>query len=213
MNFKSFYFLFFIVSFLSCQNTDNKPKIRHLHKIENKVIIDCNYTFAQSIEGSKAPQSVIDKLELINVSYYSMDGKIHRGQILTNKDIAPDLKLNFHYMLEQEFPVYQVIPIVKYNWDDEVSMLANNSYSFCYRDVTYSKHSIGMAMDINPFQNPLRWNKEYSFRKDKPEGAIYNPKVSGTFYPEHPVVLRFKSLGFRWGRNFTRNNDDHHFEK
>ena len=58
----------------------------------------------------------------------------------------------------------------------------------------------------------MRWRKDFSYRKDKPEGAVYNPDEPGTFSPEHPVVLKFKELGFRWGRNFRRNNDDHHFE-
>lgn len=142
-----------------------------------------------------------------------MDGKIHQGQILTNKQIAEDLKDIFNFILKEKFPVAQVIPIVKYNWNDKLSMKANNTYSFCYRNASYSKHAKGMAIDINPYLNPVRWKKEYSYRKDVPEGANYNPEVPGTFTPEHPVVLKFKSLEFKWGRNFKRNYDDHHFEK
>lgn len=213
MKTKSVFVVIWIVVLTACQSNENKTVKPSSIKKEIKPVIDCNYSFDEAIAGTKAPLSVINQLELINVTYLSMDGKIHQGQLLTNKAIAADLKEIFQFMLEQKFLVNQVIPIVKYNWDDEASMQADNSYSFCYRNVSYSKHSTGMAVDINPFQNPVRWEKEYTYRKNKPEGANYRPEVGGTFYPDHPVVKKFKSLGFFWGRYFSRNDDDHHFEK
>ena len=36
------------------------------------IIIDSRYTFTEAIEGSNAPQSVIDQLELIDVTYLSL---------------------------------------------------------------------------------------------------------------------------------------------
>ena len=212
---KSKPFLYFFLSILivSCQPADNNKKQAAPEIQAEGIIVDCNYTFAEAIEETKAPRSVIEELQLINVEYYSMDGKIHRGQILTNKKMVADIKTVFEFILKEKFPVKQVIPVVKYNWNDELSMQANNTYSFCYRNVAYSKHAHGMAIDINPLLNPLRWKKEYSYRKDQPDNATYNPEVPGTFSPTHPVVLKFKELGFRWGRNFKRNHDDHHFEK
>ena len=212
---KSKPFLYFFLSILivSCQPADNNKKQAAPEIQAEGIIVDCNYTFAEAIEETKAPRSVIEELQLINVEYYSMDGKIHRGQILTNKKMVADIKTVFEFILKEKFPVKQVIPVVKYNWNDELSMQANNTYSFCYRNVAYSKHAHGMAIDINPLLNPLRWKKEYSYRKDQPANATYNPEIPGTFSPEHPVVLKFKELEFRWGRNFKRNHDDHHFEK
>jgi hypothetical protein len=193
------------------QNKNRKKTAMETDKAN--IIIDCNYTFAEAIAGTKAPDSVIDSLKLITVEYYSTDGKIHRGQVLTNRKIADEIEEIFKFILQQKFPVYQVIPVVKYDWNDERSMEDNNSYSFCYRDITYSKHATGMAIDINPFFNPVRWKEEYSYRKNKPEGAVYNPEVPGTFYETQPVVEKFKEMGFKWGHNFSRNHDDHHFEK
>ena len=124
------------------------------------------------------------------------------------------MKRNHNYfILQEKFPIEKVIPIVKYDWNDTLSMEDNNSYSFCYRDISYSKHAKGMAIDLNPRLNPVRWHKEYSYRKDMPENGTYNPEIPGTFTPEHPVVLKFKALGFKWGRHFKRNMDDHHFQK
>jgi len=174
-------------------------------------IIDSDYTFSEAIAGSSAPKYIIDKLKLITVHYVSTDGRIHRGQILTNSHIADDLSEMFDFMLYHDFVVEKVIPIVRYNWDDSLSMDDNNSYSFCYRNASYSKHAIGMAIDINPRFNPVRW--KIGNLPNEPEGAVMDTTVNGTFFEGHLVVEEFRKRGFRWGHSFLKYYDDHHFEK
>lgn len=180
-------------------------------------IIDSEMSFEEAIAGSGAPQHVIDQLILLDVRYFSTDRKIHKGQILVNQKIADAVVEIFDFMFETEFPVYQVVPIVKFDWDDTLSMEANNSSGFCYRNVMNSrrksKHATGMAIDINPLFNPIRWKSPNQHRANIPEGAIFDKTVEGTLYPEHPVVKEMKRLGFRWGHSFSRYYDDHHFEK
>jgi len=201
------------ILFSCSENRKNERAEKPIVSTTDSVIVDCNYTFDEAIAGTNAPQYIIDQQELITVHYYAMDGKIHRGQLLTNKLIANDLRAIFRDILQYQFPVARVIPIVKYNWNDEASMNENNTYSFCYRNADYSKHALGLAIDINPMQNPNRWKPEFSYRTDKPIGAVYNTNSPGTFVPNHPIVLLFKDKGFLWGRYFKRNYDDHHFEK
>lgn len=209
--FVCFALLMFTV-FYSCDSQKNETKAER-SEAKPKVIVDCNYTFDEALAGTKAPKSIQNELRLIDVEYYSTDGKIHAGQVLTNKKIAKDVKRMFRFMFKAHFPVAKVIPAVRYHWNDDLSMQDNNTYSFCYRDASYSKHAFGMAIDINPFFNPVRWKRGYENRKNKPVGARYDTSVNGTFYSLHPVVLEFRRLGFRWGHTFTRNFDDHHFEK
>lgn len=187
------------------------PETREAVTLENDTIIDADYNFEEAIAGTNAPQSIIDQLELFEVAYLSTDGKVHRGQILSNKAISEEIRTIFRFMLEEQFVIEKAIPIVKYDWSDSLSMDDNNSYSFCYRDITYSKHATGMAIDINPRFNPLRWKTED--RPNQPEGAVLDTTVNGTLYPGHPVVDEFRRLGFRWGHSFTKFYDDHHFEK
>ena len=211
--FKYCIFSLLLLFTLSSCNNSKREKNQPVKKVNQKIIIDCNYSFKEAIAGSMAPKSVIKELELITVLYYSIDGKIHSGQLLLNKKIAKDAKYIFNFMLKVHFPIAKVIPVVKYNWNDNLSMLDNNSYSFCYRNIGYSKHAYGMALDINPYFNPVRWKEGYKNRQNVPKGATYNTSVNGTFYPTHIVVKEFRKLGFRWGHTFTRNFDDHHFEK
>lgn len=174
-------------------------------------LIDAAYTFQEAVAGSGAPEEVIQQLEILNVFYLSTDNKIHQGQIVANKQIIEDISALFQFMLEQGFVIEKAIPIVRYGWSDSLSMDDNNSYSFCYRDITYSKHAQGMAIDINPRFNPLRWKN--IDRPHQPAGAVLDTTVNGTLYPGHPVVEAFRNRGFRWGHTFTKYWDDHHFEK
>lgn len=197
------------------QSVVESEKIERTDSIQSQfaqdTIIDSDYTFSEAIAGSSAPKYIIDKLKLITVHYVSTDGRIHRGQILTNSHIADDLSEMFDFMLSHDFVVEKVIPIVRYNWDDSLSMDDNNSYSFCYRNASYSKHAIGMAIDINPRFNPVRW--KIGNLPNEPEGAVMDTTVNGTFFDGHPVVEEFRKRGFRWGHSFSKYYDDHHFEK
>lgn len=177
----------------------------------DSVIVDSRLTFQEATAGTKAPKSILDELILMDVLYKSTDQRLHQGQILTNKKIENDIRDMFVFMLENDFVIEKAIPIVHYRWSDSLSMEDNNTYSFCYRNVSYSKHARGMAIDINPRFNPLRWKNANG--SSQPENAVLDTTVNGTLYPGHVVAEEFGRLGFRWGHSFSKYYDDHHFEK
>ena len=180
--------------------------------LSEDMIIDSKMTFAEAIAGTKAPKEIIDQLCILDVDYYSFDGKLHRGQLIINKKVKDDISDIFRIILDRRFPVNKVIPIVKYNWNDDASMEDNNTSSFCYRTIAgtnrISKHGQGMAIDINPFLNPVVHNDGTT----SPKSARYNPKLKGTFSLDNPLVKEFKSRGWRWGGEFTSYKDNHHFD-
>ena len=216
-----FFFIGFALFFCSLQSCKKKearqaravslPTRADTVECVDTVIIDSRLTFREATAGTKAPKSILDELVLIDVLYKSTDRRLHQGQILTNKKIENDIRNMFAFMLENDFVVEKAIPIVHYNWNDSLSMDDNNTYSFCYRNVSYSKHARGMAIDINPRFNPLRWKN--ADRPHQPEGAVPDTTVNGTLYPGHIVAEEFVRLGFRWGHTFSKYYDDHHFEK
>ncbi len=177
------------------------------------IIIDSDMTFEESIAGTKAPKDLIDSLCLLNVEYYSFDGKLHRGQIVINKVIKDELTEAFMILKKEKFPVHKVIPIVKYNWDDDESMKSNNTSAFNYRFIAgtqrLSNHATGRAVDINPRQNPVI----YSDGKISPKGATYQPGQEGTFTGDTEFVKFLKSKGWRWGGDWVSLKDNHHFDK
>ena len=178
-----------------------------------EIIIDSAMIFAEAIEGTTAPEQIVDSLSFIDVFYYSFDGKRHQGQIVVNSELDDDVGEIFALIEKLKFPVDKVIPIAEYQWDDHKSMAANNSSGFNFRVIEgttkLSMHSLGRAVDINPLQNPVI----YPDGPIAPEGAVYKPGKEGTFAGAHPVVRAFLERGWHWGGNFTQPKDYHHFEK
>lgn len=176
-------------------------------------IVDSNMTFEESIKGTKAPQNVIDSLEILNVKYISFDSKLHIGQVVVNKSVSEDIKAIFELILKEKFIVGKCIPVVEYEWSDDASMEDNNSSAFNYRNIAntnrLSNHSFGRAIDINPRQNPV----VYASGKTSPSTAKYKTNSKGTFSSKSKIVQEFKNRGWRWGGEFISFKDYHHFDK
>lgn len=203
---KKFLFIFLILLFSNSFVLMNYTN-------QTDIVVDSDLTFEEAIRGTKAPKEILDSLVLIDVFYYSFDKKLHKGQLVIHRDLKDEVLEVFEMMKVLKFPIAKVIPIVKYNWSDEESMLDNNTSSFNYRTIAgtnrLSLHARGRAIDINPFFNPVVYNDG----RVEPKGAKYDPKRLGTFYETHPVVLEFKRLGWRWGGDFQSYKDYHHFDK
>lgn len=183
-------------------------------------IIDSRMTDKEAFEGldPKCPEDIRKSQKVIKLKYYSADGKIHQGQLVIDKELVKDIEKVFALALKEHFPIYSVIPISDQHfrkdghWDDELSMEANNTSAFNYREITgggrLSNHAYGRAIDINTFLNPYIKNGIVL-----PHGAKYDPSVAGTFTADHPIVQTFLHLGWTWGGNWTSPRDYQHFEK
>jgi peptidoglycan LD-endopeptidase CwlK len=183
----------------------------NLTQNDSKIIIDCNYTFEEAISGIDIPKSIINQITLIDVVYYSFDNELHKGQILLNKKAVKDIKNIFEFIKYSHFPIAKVIPVVKYNWSDQASMEDNNSSAFNYRKVkgykVLSPHSYGLAIDINPLQNPHIKGKII-----QPINAKYDVKAPGTILRDSKLVSEFRKSGWQWGGLWRSSKDFQHFE-
>lgn len=175
------------------------------------LIHSCYSSLKEAIQGTKAPPEIVKTLVLVDLFYYSFDGRVHAGQAVMHEALEDDLRQIFGSLLALRFPLAKVIPIVFYDWDDDASMADNNCSGFNYRLIKgtdrLSKHSLGTAFDINPAQNPYfaRDGKVY------PEGAVYDSEAPGTVTPQ--IVSLFKDKGWIWGGDWTVPVDYQHFEK
>jgi len=213
---------FFLITMLSSlasiilaqQNSQNVGFIPTNEKSSKSelIIIDSDYTLEEALKGITIPSTVIDELEIVSVSYYSFDGLLHRGQIIVNKKVADDIKDIFNVIRETKFPVEKVVPMAEYNWSDEQSMLDNNTSSFNYRFLSGAKilsmHASGLAIDINPIQNPYIKNGSNS-----PSGSNYKLDAKGTICPDSEIVKAFKAKGWSWGGDWKSLKDYQHFQK
>lgn len=178
-----------------------------------EIIVDSSMSFSEAIEGTNAPDEVINLLSMLDVYYYSFDGIKHQGQILVHSELEDDVYEIFNFIEKILFPVGKVVPIVAYQWNDHSSMADNNSSSFNFRVIEgttkLSMHSLGKAVDINPVQNPVIYPNGIV----APEGAKYIPGNRGTFTADHAIIQEFLKRGWHLGGNFDQPKDYHHFEK
>lgn len=181
-------------------------------------VVDSSMTWREAVinktGGTKVPLHIINNLEVVDVIYYSYDGKIHKGQVVIHKRLVNDIHKVFRVIFRKKFPIYSVIPISygKFDWNDNKSMAANNTSAFNYRNVAgekkLSKHAYGFAVDINPLHNPYIKGKRVL-----PPDAEYIKKRAGTLTPGCPIVKIFLKLGWSWGGNWVKSKDYQHFEK
>ncbi len=183
-------------------------------------VIDSRMKEKEVFDGlnPNCPPEIRRRQKIIKLKYISFDGKIHQGQLVIDKDLVKDIKKVFKFALQEKFPIKSVIPISdarfrKNNrWDDDLSMIANNTSAFNYRLKTgggdLSNHAYGRAIDINTVQNPYVKGKLVL-----PPNGNYNPIAAGTFTAENPIVKLFINLGWDWGGSWTQLQDYQHFEK
>jgi len=184
-----------------------------LNLLAETPIIDSDMTLKEALKGTKAPADIIEKLEIVSVEYYSFDNKLHRGQLVLHNSVVEDVKKVFNMMKADKFPIAKCIPIVKYDWSDTASMADNNTSAFNYRFVAgttnLSNHAKGIAIDINPVQNPAVYNNG----NISPAGAKYNPKAKGTIKADSEYTKFLVGNKWRWGGSWTSLKDYQHFDK
>ena len=155
-----------------------------------------------------------DKLELMEVEHYDFSGNITIGQLLIFDELALPLLKIFEELFAMKFPIYSMRLIDEFDGDDELSMAANNSSCFNFRNIPgssiISMHSYGAAIDINPVQNPFiiddgvtifpKQGSEFLNRDNQRKGMV------------EPIVHIFKKHGFEWGGDWNSPIDYHHFQ-
>ena len=100
----------------------------------------------------------LSELRYLELLHKDLSGKILRGEMICNVQIADDVLEIFQKLFAANYPIEKVHLIDEYGADDELSMRDNNSSSFNFRFVSFtqriSRHGYGLAVDINPLYNP-----------------------------------------------------------
>ncbi|MCP4756613.1 MAG: M15 family metallopeptidase, partial [Proteobacteria bacterium] len=159
----------------------------------------------------------LHKLAYLRLNYWGYDGKVHRGELIVAKDIAPEVLSIFEELYQKRFPIKRMKLIEHYRGNDDHSMADNNTSAFNCRAVTgrrnvFSNHSYGVAIDINPLVNPYiagrivapKNGRKYADRKRKIKGMIVKGDACYT---------AFKRRGWIWGGSWISVQDYQHFEK
>ncbi|MCL2378662.1 MAG: M15 family metallopeptidase [Defluviitaleaceae bacterium] len=157
-----------------------------------------------------------DYLTYLTVTHVNFIGESVLGHLIVAASIGYEVLDIFREIYEGGFPIYSIKLIDYFDASDYLSMAANNSHAFNFRYIAgttiISRHGFGMAIDINPVQNPY-------IREDviwPAAGAEYLDRSyvrPGMIVPGGVAYNAFMSRGWIWGGYWTLPRDYHHFER
>ena len=171
------------------------------------------------MRGVSYPEGALVRLEelrYLQLSYVDFDGNPRTGEMVCNQAIADDLVTIFRALYEASYPIRSIRLVDDFDGDDEASMEAYNTSCFNYRTKTgmrsLSKHALGLAVDVNPLENPY-----VRPSRVRPAGASAFADRTKTFphkIDKEDLCYRlFRERGFSWGGSWRSVKDYQHFEK
>jgi hypothetical protein len=157
----------------------------------------------------------LDQLAYLKLSYWGFDNKIHQGELVVYKLLAKETVDIFKQLFAIKFPIANM-QLPENLPANKESLELNNTYAFYCRSNgqnpgKLSRHSYGLAIDINPLYNPEILNKEV-----KPEmGRLYIDRQlqhQGMIKEGDAAFTIFLNHGWVWGGYFKQANYMH-FDK
>lgn len=177
------------------------------------------------------PDISYDDLRYIKVLHYNFYHQIQVGELVVNQAIAEDCRQIFMELFQEEYEINSMYLIDRYYEKDQArngeqvdisSINDDNTSAFHYRKIAgtevLSNHAYGMAIDINPLENPYVKEADLQQTVASPY-KDYNSYKDRTAQRAHMISKDdacyriFKAHGFQWGGEWNGNKDYQHFEK
>lgn len=158
----------------------------------------------------------VSELSYLMMSHHGFDGEVHTGEMIVNAADAEGVVGVFRKLFEAGYPIEQMRVIRAEEVDDHPTGDWNETTSFVCRpavgSTNWSQHAFGLAIDVNPFQNPyLRGDlvipelaSAYTDREEVRVGMIFDADV---------VVDAFADIGWTWGGDWNTLKDWMHFSR
>ncbi len=155
----------------------------------------------------------LDELTYLTVSFFGFDGLTHTGELLVNAAWADDITRVFEGLYAQRFPIEEMRVVRTDELLSPPTGDGNNTTSFVCRPSvgsanSWSRHALGLAIDINPFHNPYK------------KADLVLPELSSAYLdrttlrpgmigPEQAEL--FEEFGWGWGGEWNSALDFMHF--
>lgn len=154
------------------------------------------------------------QLRLLRLTYWDFGGRRVFGELVVHASVADGVVKAFKRFYDARYQFRSIRRVEAFGGSDARSMDANNTSAFNCRAVTggtsWSEHSYGTAIDINPVQNPYV------------SGSTVLPAAGRDWlnrsYPVREVikgndgwVYTMGVYGWKWGGHWTTKKDYQHF--
>lgn len=166
------------------------------------------------------------QLRLLRMSYWGFDDQGHVGEMIVNVQIAERVVGAFREMWNEKFPIQTMVTAEKYaqpsDFDPSGNYIepapgpdnVNDTSSFFCRPATgggsYSQHAYGLAIDINPVQNPYI----KGFKLIPTNGLPFLDRATvrpGMNVKGSVSVTAMTKAGLTWGGTWSSLKDYMHF--
>jgi D-alanyl-D-alanine carboxypeptidase-like protein len=162
---------------------------------------------------SGCPTPVGD-LRLVTLTHWGFDRRVHTGRLILAASEAPAVLRAMRVVFAAHFPIRRMQSVEAYGADDDRSMAADNTSAFNCRRVehstSWSAHAYGVAIDVNPLENPYVHRGLVS----PPRGKAFLDRSRwqiGMIHAGDPVVRAFAAIGWSWGGSWRSPKDYQHF--
>lgn len=155
-------------------------------------------------------------LRYLTVSFVGFDDRLHTGELVVAARVAQDVVGVFRRLFEARFPIEEMRLPTTADLEAAPTGDGNNTAAYVCRaargSTRWSAHALGLAVDVNPFHNPL-------VRRDLvvPELAgAYTERGevrAGMHLSDGPAVHAFADIGWAWGGTWRSSKDYMHFSE
>ncbi len=144
----------------------------------------------------------LGELRLLELTYRDFDGDAQHGRLVVNRRFDDEIVAVFKRLYSIGYPIRQMALIDRYGADDNRSMNADNTSAFNCRFVAgttrWSMHAYGLAVDLNPIENPYVSGSHVS----PPAGEPYADRsrnAAGMIHDGDAVEKAFaRRAGWEW---------------
>jgi D-alanyl-D-alanine carboxypeptidase len=153
-------------------------------------------------------------LRHVTVGFRGFDGRAHTGELVLHERVAAPVVRVFARLFAARFPIEEMRLVTGADLDAHPTGDGNNTAAFVCRaarqQTRWSAHAYGLAVDVNPFQNPYR------------RGDLVLPELAGAYLdrtrgrpgmiaPGDVVTRAFAAIGWTWGGAWRSPRDFMHF--
>jgi hypothetical protein len=168
---------------------------------------------ARSTWTSRCPVAATG-LRYVTVGFRGFDGLAHTGELLVNARAAHGLVTVFQTLFAEGFPIEGMRVTSAAELNAPPTGDGNITAAFACRPVrgaeAWSQHAYGLAVDVDPFQNP--YHKGKVVLPELATSYLQRTNVrAGMIRPDGPVVRAFASIGWQWGGDYHSLKDFMHF--
>jgi D-alanyl-D-alanine carboxypeptidase len=163
----------------------------------------------------------MSQLRVLTVTTRGFDGHTHAGQLVVNASAASGLAKVFHQLYRLHFPIRHMQLIQMYGPSSAIPKDNDVTGAFDCRQAvpspcvggngtgSWSMHAFGLAVDINPQENPYVGCGQSRDPATKP---FFNRSRHRPGMVTGRVIAAFSSIGWGWGGAWAGNTKDYmHF--